>query len=445
MTRRITGLALVLLVARAAASEPPPPLAVRKDGLRPGWFFVGVGPDGNREIPIEVEVRIEGAAARTFRSPEPRAFDLCRMIRDAGWSTTAAPLLLTVKRGTAQFQGRLSYDGKLCASGAPAPERPSRSSNLPRLEIPAPLQTEETPVIAAAVEPPPTPSPTKAAPAAARPTASAAQAEPATTMKPAEVATPTASRERVVARTPVAEATPSTAPAAAGSGSKRTTPTPQSALVIQEAVPTAKPTPGSPTPTAPSPVATAQAAAPRVAATPNAATPSAATPSATNPSAEKPSAATPIAPGVVTAQPANLSLGETSSSSQAIGAAARGLTRANLKKLGVWIYGDKKNRTEEYQFELTFSSPVNVEGIEDATIVSATVSMNGFTGTLFDKGTQNLLDPMDTPASTTVVRFSVPKGLAITNPAVNHMVYMTVRIGDAVFEGSAPVKRLKSR
>ena len=40
----------------------------------------------------------------------PRAFDLCSMVRDAGWASRAAQLLLTVRRGDAAFQGRISYD-----------------------------------------------------------------------------------------------------------------------------------------------------------------------------------------------------------------------------------------------------------------------------------------------------------------------------------------------
>ena len=67
MKTRAALAAVVLLATFAArAQEVTPPLAVRKDALRPGWFFVGVVPGVGTDVPILIELRVgsENAPAR---------------------------------------------------------------------------------------------------------------------------------------------------------------------------------------------------------------------------------------------------------------------------------------------------------------------------------------------------------------------------------------------
>jgi hypothetical protein len=177
--KRAAIAAILLAVSAVRAQDAVPPLAVRKDALRPGWFFVGVVPGVGTDVPILVELRSgsESAAVRRFRSPHPRSLDLCSLLRSAGLAGQAGPLYLHVSRGPASFRFSVPYDGKLCTSDAAPPPTEvatstSSSSGLAPLVLtlpppPEPAASEPaTPVVAQAV---PVPTPQPAASVAAAP------------------------------------------------------------------------------------------------------------------------------------------------------------------------------------------------------------------------------------------------------------------------------------
>ncbi|KAA0254880.1 hypothetical protein FBQ97_16775 [Acidobacteria bacterium ACD] len=184
----------------AAQQEALPPLPVRKDALRPGWFFVGVLPGTPKTAPILVEIRAAGDTGppRQYRSPDARAFDLCAMLRAAGLATQPGALQLNVSRGPGSFAFSISYDGKRCAS---APEAPSAA----RTERPAPIEP-----LRLGVAPPPAPpaEPTEAP-------ALVAQTRPSPVAGPAEEPPqkPAPETVRVEAETQAPPAAAETAPA----------------------------------------------------------------------------------------------------------------------------------------------------------------------------------------------------------------------------------------
>ncbi len=199
--------ALSLILAASVLSAET--LPVRKDGLRPGRFFVGVVAGGDQETPIVVEVRqgSELSPARKYRSPEKRAFDLCAMLRAAGMTGQAGDLYLTVTRGPGSTRFKISYDGKACPATAPTPppapsgggvelpglarlmalDTASSGAAKPPVEItePSPVPAVKTPSLVAQVESPsPAPSPTETPVAPAVAAASLPVPPPAVTPPP---------------------------------------------------------------------------------------------------------------------------------------------------------------------------------------------------------------------------------------------------------------------
>lgn len=347
------------VAARSAAQEPIPPLPVRKDALRPGWFFVGVIPGTPKDAPIVVEVRSggESAPAKRFRSPDPRAFDLCSMLRSGGLAGTPATLYMNVTRGAGSFPFTIAYDGKRCA-GEAAPPAPKAAQKTPppafeplRLAVVAP--PEETPP----GEPAQTPPVTRVA--------EAAPPAPVTAREP--VPPPAGAEPRPRPTEPAPEAVPG--------------PTAVPVVAVAEARP------------APAPEISLESS-PR-------------------------------------------------GGAEGLDAAARGLTKENFEEIRVLLERNKKLRTEDYRFVLKFRSPVNVDGIETAIILSATARL-GKLQDFLDTGSEHLLDALETPRSTTIVSFTVPKAMAVVSPAVNQAVYLTLQLGDlaeARFKGVAGVKR----
>lgn len=197
---------LISVVARA--QEPAPTLAVRKDALRPGWFFVGVVPGADKNVPILVELRAgsETATAHRFRSPHPRSFDLCSLLRSAGLASQGGRLFLQVSRGPSSFRFSIPYDGKLCTASS-APPADAVASSSPSTGIPS-LTLEL---------PPPPPSPSAGAPVVAVAEASAPRAAPPsrTETAPAEPARPPKPAPTRAASAPAPAKVPEVAVAAA--------------------------------------------------------------------------------------------------------------------------------------------------------------------------------------------------------------------------------------
>lgn len=386
---RILGLLVLgFLPGRAPAQDVNAPLPVRKDALRPGWFFVGVVPGTPKTAPIVVEIRAGGSSspARRFRSPDARAFDLCTMLRTAGLASQAGALHLNVTRGPGSFAFTISYDGKRCA-GALAPETPSAARREP----------------APALEP-------------LRLGVSAAPAAPAPTEEPAD-------RVAQVSPAPTPRAEPPTPPARE----------PETVRV-----------PDEPTPIPAPPGGTVEPAATRAPAFDPEEPSAAAAPAPTKPERAAEPAVT-IAEAGAPAEP-ELSLGPSAASAaSSLSASQRGLTVSNLEWMRVFLERNVKLKTQDYRVELRFRTPVNIEGIETAAILKA-IAVVGRPKEFLDVGSEHILDPPEDPRAASWVSFSVPESLAIETPAVNHLVFIRLRIGelpDAVFETETGIRRRK--
>ncbi len=197
--KRAAIAAVLFAVSAVQAQDAVPSLAVRKDALRPGWFFVGVVPGVGTDVPILVELRSgsESAPVRRFRSPHPRSLDLCSLLRSAGLAGQAGPLYLHVSRGVASFRFSVPYDGKLCtteAAPSPSDAAPSTSS----ISGLAPLVLTLPPPPEPAAFGPATPVIAQAAPVPARQPAASAAAGPATPTR----SIPTTTRSSAPAPTP---------------------------------------------------------------------------------------------------------------------------------------------------------------------------------------------------------------------------------------------------
>ena len=400
--RILALLLLVVLPARAPAQELVPPLPVRKDALRPGWFFVGVVPGTPKTAPIVVEIRAGGTSspARRFRSPDARAFDLCTMLRTAGLASQPGALHLNVTRGPGSFAFTISYDGKRCA-GSPVPETPSAARREPgpaleplRLGVSAapaaPTPPAEPADRVAQVSPAPSPRAEPPAPPERDPETVRVPDEPVPVPTP-----PTRTAEPAPARVPVGEPVEPVEPAVA------------TAPAVTPAERAAEPSPGP--------------------------------------------AGRPAEPAVTLAAPSapvepELSLGPpAASAASSLSASQRGLTVSNLEWMRVFLERNVKLKTQDYRVELRFRTPVNIEGIETAAILKA-IAVVGRPKEFLDVGSEHILDPPEDPRAASWVSFSVPESLAIETPAVNHLVFIRLRIGelpDAVFETETGIRRRK--
>jgi hypothetical protein len=131
-----------------------------------------------------------------------------------------------------------------------------------------------------------------------------------------------------------------------------------------------------------------------------------------------------------------------------ISAVERKLLPSNLESLEAFLVEDKKAGTSDYRFILKFKNAVNVTGIETAVILRAK-SIRARSLDFLDPGIPMDLDPVESPALTRKISFTVSTALAIDIPKVGQNISIQLQLGElteAVFENKlAGIRRWEGK